>query len=155
MPNGNPKFHEEELPALESFFSEIAGVLNRFASSHNLMLDKYYHQSHSWRFNFRHPKGGVASIDVMKESDDSIKIYLYWWVDDYDKFTRFARTDETPAYEVGSIDLAQVLEERLRTVLSWEPGTWTQVAMGYEQFWKPQGEKWLQKDVERYPMPKV
>ena len=133
----------------------MAEALNEFGSKHNLMLERYYHEAPSWRFNFRHPKGGVASLDVMKQSEDSIKIYLYWWIDDYDKFTRFVRTDKSPSYEVGSIDLTQILEERLRVVLSWEPGAWTQVATGYEQFWKPQGKKWLQKDVERYPIPKV
>ena len=155
MPNGSADFHKKELPALEAFFAPMADVLNEFGSRHNLMLDRYYHESPSWRFNFKHPKGGVASLDVMKESADSIKIHLYWWVDDYDVFTRFIRTDETPSYGIKSAELAQILEEQLRAILSWVPGEWTQVATGYEQSWKPQGRKWLEKDVERYPIPKV
>ncbi len=155
MPNGNPKFHEEELPALEAFFSQIADVLNQFASRHNLMLDKYYHESHSWGFNFRHPKGGVASIDVTKESDDSVKIYGYWWLDDYDKFTRFLKRDESEEFDLGAINLSGLLENKFKEILSWELGEWTQVATGYEEYWKPQGRKWIEKDVERYPKPKV
>lgn len=154
MPNGNPKFHEEELPALESFFGPIADLLNQFASRHHLMLDKYYHDSPSWRFNFRHPKGGVASIDVMKESDDSLKLHGYWWLDDYDKFTRFLRRDESEAFNLNSVNLNELLEEKFKAILAWELGEWTQVATGYENSWKPFGRKWIEKDVERYPEPK-
>jgi hypothetical protein len=155
MPNGSPKFYEEELPALEAFFSQIADVLNQFASRHNLMLDKYYHQSHSWRLNFRHPKGGVASIDVMKESDDSVRLYGYWWLDDYDQFTRFSKRDESDLLELSGINLNEHLENKLKDILCWELGDWTQIGTGYEEFWRPMGKKAIQKDVERYPKPKV
>jgi hypothetical protein len=155
MPNGHPKFHEEELPVLEAFFSQIADVLNQFASRHNLMLDKYYHESHSWRFNFRHPKGGVASIDVLKETDNSVKIYGCWWLDDYDKFTRFLKRDESEKFELSNVNLSELLKNKLKEILSWELGEWTQIASGYEEIWRPMGKKSIQKDVERYPKPKV
>lgn len=155
MPNGNPKFHEDELPALEAFFTPIADVLTHFASDHNLMLDKYYHQSPSWRLNFRHPKGGIASIDVMKESDHTLKIYGYWWLDDFDKFTRFIKRDESDVLDVGDTNLRVLVEKKFKEILSWELGEWTQNATGYEEYWKPQGRKWIEKDVERYPKPKV
>ncbi len=155
MPNGSRDFYEKELPALEAFFAPIAGSLTEFGIRHHLMLDRYYHQSPSWRFNFRHPKSGVGSLDVMKWTEDSIKISLLWWIDDYDKFTRFLRWDETQEYQVGSGDLAQILETQLRRVLSWEPGEWTQVAADYEQLWKPYPREWIETDVERYPTPKL
>ena len=154
MPNGSPKFHEEELPALDSFFSLIADLLNEFASRHHLSLAKYYHQSHSWRFNFRHPKGGVASIEVMKETDDSVKLYSYWWHDDYDTFTRYAKRDESGLLEAGKLS-ANLLEKKLKEILSWELGEWTETATGYEEHWKPYGREFIEKDVERYPRPKV
>ena len=155
MPNGNPDFNEKELPALEAFFSPLADVLNGFGARYNLMLDRYYHQFPSWRFNFRHPQGGLASLEVMKDSEDSIKIHLYWWIDDYDKFTRSSRTGETPSYEVNGTDMAQILEEQLRRVLSWGLGEWSQFTTGFEQAWKSRGRRWLQEDVKRYPLPKV
>lgn len=154
MPNGNPKFHEE-LPALESFFGPIAAVLNEFASAHNLMLVRYYHDLPSWRFNFRHPQGGVASLDVIKWSDDSIKIHLCWWVDDYDKFTRFIKDAQTDELKIDEVNLAAALEEALRTIISWRAGEWTQVATGNEPYWGEMGKEWLEKDVERYPVPKL
>ncbi|MBD0370686.1 MAG: hypothetical protein ICV60_07625 [Pyrinomonadaceae bacterium] len=155
MPNGNPKFHEEELPALEAFFSKIAGVLTQFAARHNLMLVKYYHQVPSWRFNFRHPKGGVATIDVMKETDDSAKIHSYWWLNDYDRFTHFSKLGEPELFNTGEANLDSLLENKLREILSWELGEWTQVATGYEDYWKSYGRDFIEKDVERYPEPKL
>ncbi len=133
MPNGNPDFYEKEFPEYEAFFAPVAHSLRSFSSKHNLMLDRYYHESPSWRFNFRHPKGGVSSLDVIKESESSVKIGLYWWIDDYDNFTRFVRSDETPSFEVTNADLIPILEEQFSKVLSWELGDWTTIATGYEQ----------------------
>jgi len=155
MPNGDREFYEEEAPALDLFFSQIADVMNHFASRHNLLLNKYYHQYPSWRFNFRHPKGGLASIEVVKASDESLKIYGCWWLDDYDKFTRFLKRDEPELFNIGAVNLNEVLEKKFKEILSWELGEWTQVATGYEKAWKPQGREWVEKDVERYPKPKV
>lgn len=155
MPNGSHEFYEKELLALETFFAQIADVLNEFASKHSLMLDRYYHDSPSWRFNFRHPKGGVASIDVMKQADDSARIYNYWWIDDYDQFTRFLRMEEAATFKLGDPDLARILEEQLRTVLSWQPGEWTWTATDFEQTWGPFPREWIDKDPERYPVPKL
>ena len=154
MPNGNQKFHEEEFPALELFFAPIADVLNEFASRHNLSLEKYWHQISSWRFNFRHPKGGVASVDVMKESDNCVKIYNYWWIDDFDKFTRSARHDETKEYKIESANLNDILEEQFKKILSWQLDEWTEIVSGYEPHWSPYKER-LVNYVERYPIPKV
>ena len=128
MPNGDPDFYEKEFPELESFFAPVASVLTEFGRRHNLALEKYYHQSPSWRFNFRHPQGGVASLDVMRESAESIKIYSYWWVDDYDTFSRSIKRDETPPGRLADTDLGRILEDRLADILSWEKGAWTQVA---------------------------
>jgi hypothetical protein len=155
MPNGSPDFYERELQALEAFFAPIADVLSTFAESHNLILDRYYHESPSWRFNFRHPKGGIASIDVMKESDESIKTHLYWWVDDYYKFTRFSRVSSSKEIRIRDVNLVNILEEELKRVLAWEAGEWTNVTTGYEKIWSPMGREWLEKDAERYPEPKV
>jgi hypothetical protein len=153
MPNGSPRFLEEELPALVSFFSTVADLLTEFASTYNLSLDKYWHQFHSWRFNFQHPKGGLASVEVMKE-DDSVRIYSYWWLDSYDEFTRSIKKDESEMLEKSEVTL-DLLEGKFRSVLSWELGEWTQIAKGYEDFWKPLGREYLEKDMERYPRPRV
>lgn len=119
MPNGNPEYQEKVPSDVEAFFAQIANVLNNFGSKHDLLLERYYHSAPCWKFNFRHPKGGAGSIDVFKESEDSLKIYAHWWIDDFDNFARFLRTEETPAFEVDSVNLAETLEKQLRRILSW------------------------------------
>ncbi len=153
MPNGNPNFKEEELPTLELFFSPIADSLNEFAAKHNLRIDRYYHQMHSWMLCFRQPKGGAASIEVMKESDDSIMIYGNWWLDDYDAFTRFIQGDEGILFRMGDENLEQILEEQFRKILSWQLGEWSKVVTGYKAAWSPFGKEFIERDIERYPKP--
>ena len=155
MPNGNPDFHEKELPVLESFFAPIANLLTAFGAKHNLMLEKYWHEFPSWRFSFRHPKGGVACLEVMRDSPSSIKLYRYWWIDDYDNFSRYAKRDETQRYELATPNLKQILEEQFSGLLSWDKDTWTQVATGYESSWKRHGRESFERDVARYPEPTV
>ena len=155
MPNGNDEFDEKEPLDLESFFARIADILNAFAAKHNLMIDRYYHDSPSWRFAFRHPKGGVATVDVMREPNDSIKLYSYWWIDVYDKFTRFTRMQEGATWKIGQGDLALLLEEQLRTVLSWQPGEWTWEMKGFEKPWGIAPREWVENDFMRYPVPKI
>ena len=142
------------MPVLELFFSNIAAVLTQFASEYNLALERYYHQEHSWRFNFRHPKGGAASIEVMKESETQVKVYNYWWLDDYDKFTRYAKQSGSEVLEREQVN-SNLLENHLREILSWDIGDWTQITTCYEEFWKHHGRDFIEKDVERFPLPRI
>ena len=155
MPNGNPKFREEELTNLELCFSAIADTLIEFAAKHNLRVDHYYHQMPSWKFSFKHPKGGVASVEVWKERDDLVMVYSIWWLDDYDMFTRFIKGDEGTAFRMGDENLEQVLEAQFRKILSWQLNAWTKVVTGYEPAWSPLGKEWCEMDVGRYPKPKI
>jgi hypothetical protein len=43
----------------------------------------------------------------------------------------------------------------LKEILFWKLGEWTQTATGYEDHWKPQGKDWIEKDVEKYPKPRI
>src|ERR1044072_1612090 len=70
------------------FFKKFIPLFESFAEKHNLMIKKYWYDWASWRFNFKHPKGGVACIEVMREDGDMIGIYGYWWLDIYDEGTR-------------------------------------------------------------------
>ncbi len=152
MPNGIPEFEESVPENITAFFAQIADMLNEFASRHNLMTERYYHGSHCWMFGFRHPNGGIGSIDVMRESDETIKIYTHWWIDDFEKFARFLRTEETVEQEF--MNLADVLEEQFQKILTWQISELTKVETDYEPYWKPY-KKELQNYVEQYPSPKL
>jgi hypothetical protein len=110
--------------------------LHAFADSHGLKLEKYYHEAPVWSFLFRHPHGGVAKIDVSKEDDDSVKLWHYWWRDDYDRGIRFFRKMQGPAFpqQVGAV--APRLELGLREILSWPADSWTDQKEGFADIWQ-------------------
>ena len=136
MPNGNRHFKEEELPVLEEFFSRIGDLLTKFADDFNLKIERYWHQMPSWRLNFKHPKGGFACIEVMKNHESEIKIYSYWWLDDFDKGTRHSRTTESDSYRLEDLQLYDLLRENLKLIVSWTSNEWTDISSGFQEAWK-------------------
>jgi hypothetical protein len=156
MPNGNPHFHSDEEPKLESFFAKISGELLSFASRHDLKLEKYYHQAPTWSFGFRHPVAGVAKIDVEKHSDAGIKIWSHWWRDDYDAGIRFLKVAESPMYQIGTLELTSVLEETLTRILIWKEGEWDNRHGGYQEIWhKTWTREVFEAMINNYPLVKV
>ncbi len=153
MPNGDPRFHENELPILEKFFQHVAVTLSDFAHRHNLRLEKYYHQSPSWSFTFRHPQGGVGKIDVSRASNEELTISTCWWYDNFDLQRRSIRNAEKVFLRVDSEKLVQTLDQSLASVLAWEFGSW-------EEHWDNHswGRQWTKQQFEElldmYPVPK-
>ncbi|MBE0537109.1 MAG: hypothetical protein IH624_15720, partial [Phycisphaerae bacterium] len=80
MPNGDFNWKKNEYPQLEVFFNKISQGIIGFADRYNLRVQKYYHQFPSWDLLFRHPKGGIGKIEIQKETDNEVKLCLYWWV---------------------------------------------------------------------------
>ncbi len=155
MPNGDPHFSAQELPSLEEFFSGVSDVLTKFAEDFNLKIDQYWHQMPSWRFSFRHPKGGVACLEVMKESATDIKIYSYWWIDDFERATRYSRSTETKVFRLGDVELRNLLQDALTLLLSWPLNAWTEITTGYAQAWSCYTREDFSKFESAYPLPKV
>ncbi len=118
MPNGNHDFNKKELPMLEKFFGQFSDELESFAERYNLLINKYYHQFHSWGFSFKHPKGGIGSSELIKESNSFVRVTSYWWIDNYDKFTRFSRASETVLIKAKKENIIQILEVKFAEVLS-------------------------------------
>lgn len=121
MPNGNPNFRNEELPSLEAFFAKISSVLESFANSHNMLIEKYYHEGPSWSFMFKHPIDGTSQIEVEKLDDNYVIIRQSWWIDDFDTSTRFMKYPP-PGEKIGldHTELCQALEYALEDILRWE-----------------------------------
>ncbi|MHC4213515.1 MAG: hypothetical protein ACYSWP_09110 [Planctomycetota bacterium] len=121
MPNGNPNFEKEELPLLEAFFAKISSVLEDFSSSHNMQINKYYHEGPSWAFMFKHPVNGTGQIEVEKVNDNFVLIRKSWTIDDFDTSTRFLKYPP-PSENIGldHIELHQALEEALAEILKWK-----------------------------------
>jgi len=121
MPNGDPDWGVKERPKLEKFFSKISTVLEDFADLHNLLITKYYHQFSSWDLIFRHPKEGIAKIEVRKESDNKVRICPVWWIDE--SKTKKTRHLFSSKGEVSSLDadkVREILEAALTSIVSWD-----------------------------------
>ena len=155
MPNGSQHFYEQELPALEAFFSRIETVLTQFGDVHNLKIDRYWHQLPSWRFSFKHPKRGLACIEVIKESDTEIKIYSYWWMDDFEKATRYSCRLETEPFMPDARKLQPLLESILSEILSRPLDAWSEIKSGLEQIWSIYSKEEFLKFEDSYPLPRI
>ena len=115
MPNGNPDFDPK---AAEQWFAPIAGVLESFAQRHNLLVDRYYHDSSSWTFRFNHPRGGQASVGVSCNAGETASIYSSWHVDDYDRFTRSIHWRKSREVSKGANALLEEMELELSAILA-------------------------------------
>ena len=135
MPNGDPDFADKTLPELEAFFAPFSAACQQFAKRHNIKIEKYYHQFPAWSFSFRHPAGGIGKLDLAKESESQLKIWEYWWHDDYDTATRSVKTKEHEPFGLEDIDVVEMLESALGNILSWKFGDWDNVHDGYESSW--------------------
>lgn len=134
MPNGDPDFAETTLHEFEAFFAPISETCQQFAKQHNIKIVRYYHESPTWSFLFRHPAGGIAKIDLEKRSETTIGIWQYWWHDNYENATRSVRTKKHDPLSVHDAQIATELESALADVLSWESGHWDSVHSGYESW---------------------
>jgi hypothetical protein len=153
MPNGNPRFEQEELPLLESFFARIASVLEDFAGSHNLLIEKYYHDGPAWSFKFKHPVAGIGQIEVEKSDKDSILLRGSWWIDDYDTSTRFMKYPSAKKIGVEHNELRNALENALAEILQWRREELTPFSPPHP--WsKGFSRDEFNKQYERFPEPK-
>ena len=120
MPNGDPNWGTKEYPKLEVFFAQFSDVIDTFATFHNLTVDKYYHQSASWSYLFKHPQGGIGKIEIQKLGDEDVMVNPIWWLDDYEMFTRYLKHGEAKKCSITDKDvLRQLLGDALSQVLSW------------------------------------
>jgi hypothetical protein len=121
---------------LDKFFSQFSWVFVNFAAEHHLRVDKYWHDFPSWRFCFRHPKGGAACIEVFREGETHLSIFGYWWMDDYDQGRRSVRKYRSEILTVDAIKLADLLDLTLSTIVDWPLDSWTDVNTEFGDSWK-------------------
>lgn len=155
MPNGDPNWHELELPKLERFFAPLADEIRRFALTHNMSIERYYHEAPDWRLQFTPPQGGSATIDIRRLDDQSFTLMTCWYVDDYDAGTRSLKAGGSPHYLVGDVRMHDVLRRALVELLSWKKGEWSQVAGGYKQLWQHYTREQFENASPQFPKVRV
>ena len=156
MPNGDPFASPIEWKNIKTFFQGLSPILSTFAATHNLATDEYYHESPSWTFRFRHPKGGAGGIHVERVDDSTIRVGSSWYIDEFENFTRYLKSDEGSDLILGAIDVRELLEEKLKDIVTWNKSDMTAFP-DYERFWSLYSrEEWLQMSpIERLPKPKL
>lgn len=134
MPNGN-HWAKGQWEAIEGFFECIGPLLSRFAAAHDLKIEKYYHGAPTWSLLFRHTSGGVGKIDVERTSEEKLRIWSYWWLDDYESGIRFLKTEKAAEMPASSLGNSLVLTEALRMILGWRKNELTAHG-GYKDTWQ-------------------
>lgn len=151
--SGDP--HEslsEDTSHLDDFFSQFSWAFLNFAAEHHLRIDKYWHDFPSFRFSFRHPKGGAACIEVFRESENQLSVFGYWWMDNYDQGTRSGKRYQSETLTVDVIDIAELLEVTLTTIVGWPLDSWTDVNSELGDSWKKSfTREQFESEVENYP----
>jgi hypothetical protein len=151
MPNGDYETTPEEWEAVHCFFDSMCRQLTTFASNHRLVIDKYYHDSKTWTFRFRHPFDGVANIEVGYIDGVSLSIWSCWQVSDYDRGTLSSRQSARTVQPLEPAQLQSLLDGLLRDVLSWRRGEWTDVATGYSEWRRHFTKEEFARLDENYP----
>lgn len=142
----------EHTSHLDDFFAQFSWAFLNFVAKHHLQVDKYWHDLPSWRFSFRHPKGGAACIEIFREGETQVRVIAYWWMDDYDQGTRSGRTYRSEILTVDSAEMAELLEETLHKLVSWPLNSWTDVSTGLGESWKRSFTKeQFELEVDSYP----
>ncbi len=156
MPNGDPDWGKKEYPKLEEFFGKISGILEDFAESYNLIIDKYYHQGNGWTFRFRHYSGGRAGIKLSKLSSEEeiVGIWAVWQIADYDTCTLYSKHTEIEKCSLEESVLLEVLTRHLKLVLSWRKEDLAPTVGKYKE-WKKMSKEEFNREFEKYPTPKI
>jgi len=134
-------------------FASYANDFEAFASAHNLLIQKYYHDGPTWSFCFAHPRGGQAKLDLTIGDSGTLTLETVWWIDSYSRFTRSLKSGaKTDVPREGKEALA-ALRDALSMVTSWQTGEWTQVADDYKPIWGRYSEAQFRAMTPQWPEP--
>lgn len=91
-PNGfnSQEKRSEFIKELDEKFLPYRDIIENFATKHNLMIEKYYHDYPDWSLRFRGNGGICGSIDIsfrIKENN-GFNLFLVLWKDDFKKTIR-------------------------------------------------------------------
>lgn len=144
----------QSFKAYDEFFAPLSAGILRFASSHGLQLEKYYHEAPCWSLIFRHPQGGVAKIEIWKKEDGRVGVGCVWWKDDFDSGTRSWKSFEEQIVTHDESSVSRGAEAAFQKLMAHPFGKWSKVVDGYKPLWHPYGRSYIENDEKRYPLPK-
>jgi len=137
----------------DSRFAPYAEGLEAFASTHNLLIERYYHDTPMWSFCFSHPRGGQAKLDLSIDESGAINLQTVWWIDSYSNFTRSLKWGQKVTLPQEPDAAMIALRDALSMVVAWNPGEWTQVADEYKPIWGKYSEAQFRAMTPLWPDP--
>jgi hypothetical protein len=146
-----PPFYPSDLDA---YFSPIGVRVVEFVEEQGLTLEKYHHDSATWSLCFGHPNGGQAKVELAAVGPDEIQVSAVWWVDDYKSFTRSLRWGPSVRVPRKATEIRLAIEGVFAEALKWTPGSWTQVAGGYQPYWSEFTEEEFRSFANPWPLPR-
>lgn len=120
---------------LDPLFCPYSETIKNFVITHNLLIQKYYHDASAWSLLFEHPKGGQAKIDFWIRSPDKLEVQSARWRDEYSRWTRSLKWGEKRFIAPETKELESELSRTLAEMLAWEHDEWSQVVEDYERLW--------------------
>ncbi len=155
MPNGDPIKWAKEFPELEKFFAKISGALEDFARRRNLAIVKYYHEGRDWTFRFRHPRGGLGQVFVVKLGDDELGIGGAWDRPEYETATSWSKNTSTEKCKVDGENLAALLDHTFTQVVSWRDEELVPFKSKYHKWKKHFTKEQFEHRDDEYPIPRT
>jgi len=138
----------------EEYFAPISNALETFASSHNLLVQKYHHDAPVWSLCFTHPNGGQAKIDVSNEENGKLTVQGVWWLDDYDDFTRYIMWGEKIEVSRDGQAVSTHLGRLLSELLQMPKNSWTNSYSDYKDIWGKYSKSEFEAMTPEWPKPK-
>jgi hypothetical protein len=149
-----PPMESQPYREYDEFFAPISADISTLVTERGLLLKKYYHEAPCWSLLFRHPKGGVAKVEISKKDDGRIGVCGVWWKDDFDAGPRSIMSFDEDVVERSGVAVTGSAQEMLARILAHQSGVWSKVVDGYKPLWHPYGRSFIEDDEKRYPLPK-
>ena len=74
-------------------------------------------------------------MEIMKEGEKELRVYGYWWLDDYGEGTRSSRKYESKIFHIDEVHIPNLLDDTLKQIVSWPLNSWTEVGTGFKSYW--------------------
>lgn len=147
------KLNTSTLSEIEGFFSPVYAGVQGLADRRNLLLEKYYQEAPVWSLLFRHPKGGVAKIDLLKTNQGRVALSAVWWINDFEASTRYMKWFEEVIVEKECEAIVTGISVLLDRVLAHPYGDWSKAVDGFKPLWESSGRDSVEGEERRYPLP--
>jgi len=104
-------------------FRAVAPVIEEFARTHDLLIERYRRGKSAWELRFARRLGGEAllTISYRERTGHVLDLSATWWLDDRDRHTRRLRSEKVAVFDrrAAPAVLRQQLDAGLALIDRW------------------------------------